>query len=99
MVRELSQEELRTALAAADRGMRFPWGSILAGAGIMGLATGIGLKFLDTGNATHVLIVCAAVFLYAQMIFLASVITSRQNAANARMLRAMELLDERLAQR
>lgn len=96
MVKELSQDELRAALAAADRGLRFPWSSIVVGASITALAVGFGLKALDWSNPTHVLIVCAVGVVYAQMTLLSGVIVSRQNAANARMLRALALLDERL---
>lgn len=99
MVKELSQEELRAALAAADRGMRFPWSSIVVGSALTAFAIGFGLKVLDWNNSTHVLIVCAVGVVYAQMTFLSGVVVSRQNAANARMLRALELLDERLASR
>ena len=99
MPNDLSQDELRAALAEADRGMRFPWGSILAGTAIMALATGFALKVTDLGDPTHVLIVCAAAFLFAQMHFIAGLIAARQNAANARMLRALELLDEQLSRR
>ena len=99
MPKDLSHDELRAALAEADRGMRLPWGSILVGAGVMALAVGFALKVADLGDPTHLLIVCVAAFLFAQMHFIAGLIAARQNAANARMLRALELLDEQLSPR
>lgn len=95
--RELSGEELRAALAAADRGMRLPYG-IIAIAMLITTAAITGIQRLaDWSNPTHVLIICAAAFLLGQMYFIAALIAARQNAANARMLRALELLEGRLA--
>ncbi|MEX2180048.1 MAG: hypothetical protein WD801_15135 [Gemmatimonadaceae bacterium] len=73
--------------------------SLGVGAALTGLAIGFDQKYFDSANPTHVLIVCAVAFLYAQTDFLAGVIASRQNAANARVLRALELFDDRLPQR
>ena len=95
MSKDLSPEELRAALAAADRGMRLPWGAILLSTGLAVVAIAVALRFADVRDDTHVLIVSAAIFLWAQMQLLAGIIATRQNAANARMLRALELLDER----
>ena len=99
MTRDLSQDELRAALAAADRGMRLPWAMIIGFGALTGLMVSLVLRVVNFDDHTHVLIIAAAGFLYAQMSFLAAVIASRQNAANARMLRALELLDERLSPR
>ena len=99
MTRDLSADELRAALAAADRGMRLPWAQIIIFAGLWTLAIGIALRFIDFADPTHVLIACLAVFMYAQTQFTAGLIATRQNAVNARLLRALELLDERLSTR
>ena len=95
----LSDAELRTALAEADRGMRLPYGGIMIGGGIAAFALGVILKYIDWGNTLQVLIVSAAGFLYGQMLAIVSIITARQNAANARMLRALQLLEERFVGR
>ena len=93
---DFSNEELRAALASADRHMRLPWLSILVATVAMGLATGFALKAADFANPTHVLIVAGFVWIFAWMFFAGSLLQSRQLAANARMLRALELMDERL---
>ena len=95
----LTEAELRAALAAADRGITLPYGMIIFGAGIAALAFGLILRFADWSNTTHLIVLAAAAFIYGQMIFALSVTTARQNAANARMLRALELLESRLAPR
>lgn len=94
-VEDLSEKELRAALAAADRGIRLSYGMIALAAAITALAIFVTLRVVDWSNTTHVLIICASGFLYSQMHFFASVITARQNAANARMLRALEKLESR----
>jgi hypothetical protein len=99
MTSELSQDELKAALAAADRGMRLPYVTLVVLGALGGTAIGIALKRIDWGDSTHVLIVCAVVFLYATTGALAGILQTRQNAANARMIRALELLDERLTPR
>ena len=94
---ELPRDELKAALAAADRGMRLPlWELTIVGA-IGGTAIGIALKHFDSGDPVHVLIACAVVLLYAWGQGTAGILQARQNAANARMLRALELLDEKLS--
>lgn len=95
MAKELTQDELRAALAAADRGMKMPWWPIVIASGVSALALGFALKVMRFEDPTHVLVLCAAVFLFGQMQLAAAIITSRQNAPTARMLRALELLDER----
>ena len=97
MKQELPRDELKAALAAADRGMRLPLLEIFIGGAIGGTAIGIALKRFDTGDAVHVLIACAVVVLYAWGQLTAGILQARQNAANARMLRALELLDGKLS--
>lgn len=96
---DLSEMELRQALAAADRGMRLPYGLLVIGGAISAFATSVAFRFADWQDATHVLIVAAAVFLFAQMVVAISIVAARQNAANARMLRALELLEDRIGPR
>ena len=93
---EFSSDELRAALASADRHMRLPYVAIVLLAGVAAIATGVGLKAADFSNPTHVLIVSASVWGWAWMMFGGFLLQARQLAANARMLRALELMDERL---
>ena len=91
-----SHDELRAALATADRQMRLPWASMVVGIAITGIATSIALRVADFSDPTHVLIAAAVAWLFGWIFFGLSLLQSRQLAANARMLRALELMDERL---
>lgn len=71
----------------------------MIGAGIAAFALAMIFKYVDWGNTVQVLILSAAGFLYGQMLAIVSIITARQNAANARMLRALQLLEERFVGR
>lgn len=96
MTKELGQDELKAALAAADRGMRLPYATLFVSGMVNAGAIAVAMRRVDWGNATHVLIVCAVVVLFTAMNLLAGILQARQNAANARMIRALELMDERL---
>lgn len=97
MKEDLPQDELKAALAAADRGMRLPMWELFAGGIIGGTGVSFAMKSFDSSDPVHVLIVCAVVILFAWGWTTAGILQARQNAANARMLRALELLDEKLS--
>lgn len=97
--RDYSNEELRAALAAADRDMRLPGVSMIMAVVPVSFATSIGLRVANFSDPTHVLILSAAVWLFGWIFLGGSLLQSRQLAANARMLRALELMDERINQR
>lgn len=94
--RDFSNEELRAALASADKQMRLPWLSMAMAMLPVALATSFGLEAADFSNPTHVLIVAGFVWLFGWIFLAGSLLQARQLAANARMLRALELMDERL---
>lgn len=94
---DLPQDELKAALAAADRGMQLPRWELFAGGIIGGTAISIAMRKFDPSDPVHVLIACAVVILFAWGWATAGILQARQNAANARMLRALELLDEKLS--
>lgn len=96
---EFPPDALRAALRQAERGIRLNYLVIFILGGLQALVLGWALKIADFSNPTHTLIVLAAAFLLLHGFFMAEVLTKRQDAMNARMLRALELLDERLAQR
>lgn len=96
--KSFSDEELRAALASADKHMRLPWVSMVMAMVPVAFATSIGLKAADFSDPTHVLIVSAVMWLFGWIFLGGSLLQSRQLAANARMLRALELMDERLGQ-
>jgi hypothetical protein len=96
--KDFSNEELRAALAAADRTMRLPYVAIVGLSIVAGLATAVALKVADWANPVHVLIVCVAVWLWAWQTLGGFLLQARQLAANARILRALELMDERLGE-
>ena len=95
----LTDVELRAALAEADKGMRLPYGMIMLGGAISAFAIAGLQQYFNWADPLHIIIVCAAVFLFGQMVAIVSIVTARQNAANARMLRALQLLEERFSGR
>ena len=95
----MSEAELRQALAAADRGIRLPYAVIIVGGAVSALFVSIMLRFADWANSTHVVVAAATAFLWCQMFISLSLVTARQNAANARMLRALELVEAEIARR
>lgn len=97
MPSDLTHDELKTALAAADRGMRLPYIGLFVFGGLSAFAVGVALRYLNFDDPTHIVITCAVVFLYCTMNLLAGLLQARQNAANARMIHALQLLDERLS--
>ena len=99
MTSNLSQDELKAALAAADRGIRLPYGMLVVAGILGGTSIGVAMPRIEWSNPTHVIIVCATVFIWGSMQGLAGILQARQNAANARMIHALELLDERITLR
>lgn len=94
--REFSPEALRAALQAAERNIRLNWIEIIGLAALQALILGYALKVADFGNPTHELIFLAAAWSFAHLHFVLSLVVRRQDAANARMLRALELVHEKL---
>lgn len=97
--KDFSSEELRAALAAADKHVRLPYIEIVLLVAIAAFATSFGFRAADFSNPTHVLVVAAFVTTWAWMFLGGFLLQSRQLAANARMLRALELMDERMSVR
>lgn len=96
---DFAPDALRTALRQAERGIRVNYVVIAILAGLEALVMGTVMRIADFSNDLHALIVLAATFLLLHAFFMAEILTRRQDAMNARMLRALELLDTRLAQR
>lgn len=96
MLEKEGEEQLRAALAAADRGMRLPYITVVVLSGIAALAVGVGLRHLDLSDPTHIVVACSVVLLFVTTQLTAGILQARQNAANARVIRALELLDDRI---
>jgi heme A synthase len=96
---DFTPDAVRAALRDADRHIRLNYLIIAALGGLQAFIAAWALRVLDFADPVHRLIVLGAAFVCVQMLLLAEILQSRQNAVNARMLRALELLDERLAGR
>lgn len=96
---DFSPEALRAALRQAERGIRLNWIVIAALAAVQALILGFAMKVADFGDDTHTLVVLGAAFVWVQVFFMLEILVRRQDAVNARILRALQLLDDRLARR
>jgi hypothetical protein len=97
--KEFHPDVLRAALREAERGIRINYGIIFVLAGLQALILGWAIKVANFSDPTHTLIALAVAFLVLHGFFMAEVLTRRQDAMNARTLRALELLDETLTHR
>lgn len=93
--KEMAPEEVRNALRRAERGIRVSYLQVALVAGLQALAIGFVLKVANFADPLHLLVVLVGALLFMQMFFFAIVFSARQDAVNARVLRALELLDER----
>ena len=93
---DFSPAALRAALATADKDMHRAWG-VWALAGVVFAFVGTPLReAVDWSQPTHRVIVLTGLWITALMLFSLFNLQLRQNATNARLLRAMELLHQRL---
>jgi hypothetical protein len=86
---------LQTVLAEAERRER--WGRIaLYGAALVeALLLGAALMVMDFGNDTHLLVFIMAMLSYTTLALGLAALGARMSASNARLLHAIQLLDER----
>ena len=93
---DFSPAALRAALAAADKNMQHAWVTwALAGAVFATVGSQL-QRALDWSQPTHRVIVLTSLWIAALILFSLFNLQLRQNATNARLLRAMELLHQRL---
>lgn len=93
---DFSPAALRAALAAADKNVQRAWVTWTLAGVVIGLVFDQLQRALDWSQPTHRVIVFTGVGLAALILFSLFNLQLRQNATNARLLRAMELLHQRL---
>jgi hypothetical protein len=86
---------VHTALAAADRRDRLSRLAIYAAAFIELLLLAAALMVMDFNDDTHLLILIIGILVYSTLGLGMAALGSRAAAADARLLRAIQLLDER----
>lgn len=96
---DFTSDALRAAIKQAERHIRINYIWIFLLAGLQALVLGYALKVADFSQSLHVLVVLGFAWLELQMFFILSILAARYDAFNARILRGLELLDERLAER
>jgi hypothetical protein len=88
---------VHAALAAADRRDRMSRMAIYAAAFIEMLLLAAALMVMDFHNDTHLLILIIGILVYSTLGLGMAALGSRAAAADARLLHAIQLLDERRA--
>ena len=86
---------VRAALDEADRRERGARLAVYAAAAVEALCLGLALLLMDFGNRTHLLMLVLAILTYATLALGLLALGARAGAANARLLHAIQLLDER----
>lgn len=86
---------MHAALAAADRRDRMSRMTIYAAALIELLLLAAALMVMDFDNDTHLLILIVGILVYSTLGLGLAALGSRAAAADARLLHAIQLLDER----
>jgi len=86
---------VRAALEEADRRERTSRRVLYAAAAVEVVLLAAALLVMDFGDATHVLVLILAVLTYSTLALGMVAIASRASAENARLLHAIQLLDER----
>ena len=86
---------LHAALDAADRRDRMSRLAIYAAALIEMVLLGLALMVMDFDNDTHLLILIIGILVYSTLALGLAAVASRAAAADARLLHAIQLLDER----
>lgn len=90
-----TESPVRAALEEADRRERTSRRVLYAAAVIEAALLGTALLVMDFGDPTHVLVLVLAVLTYSTLALGMVAIASRASAENARLLHAIQLLDER----
>lgn len=88
---------VHAALAAADRRDRMSRAALYAAALIEVVLLGLALMVMDFDNDTHLLIFITGILVYSTLGLGLAAIAARAGAADARLLHAIQLLDERRA--
>lgn len=92
---ELDPSPVRAALEEADRRERTSRRVLYAAAAVEVVLLAAALLVMDFGDATHVLMLILAVLTYSTLALGMVAVASRASAENARLLHAIQLLDER----
>ena len=87
---------VQAALAAADRRDRMGRLAIYAAALVEAVLLGLALMVMDFDNDTHLLILIIGILVYSTLGLGLAALGARAAAADARLLHAIQLLDERL---
>lgn len=87
---------LRAALDAADRRDRMARLALFGAALVEALLLAIALLVMDFDDRTHLLVFVLSILSYTTLALGLVVVGARSAAANARLLHAIQLLDERL---
>ena len=88
---------VHAALAAADRRDRMSRVALYAAALIEVVLLGLALMVMDFDNDTHLLVFITGILVYTTLGLGLAAIGARASAADARLLHAIQLLDERRA--
>jgi hypothetical protein len=88
---------VHAALDAADRRDRMSRLAICAAALVEAVLLGLALMVMDFDNDTHLLIFITGILVYTTLGLGLAAIAARASAADARLLHAIQLLDERRA--
>jgi K+-sensing histidine kinase KdpD len=88
---------VHAALAAADRRDRMSRAALYAAALIEVVLLGLALMVMDFDNDTHLLIFITGILVYSTLGLGLAAIAARASASDARLLHAIQLLDERRA--
>ncbi|HEX8696091.1 MAG TPA: hypothetical protein VF746_26985 [Longimicrobium sp.] len=88
---------VRTALAEADRRDRSARLAVYAAALVEAVCLAAALLLMDFSERTHLLMLVLAILTYTTLALGLLALGARASAANARLLHAIQLLDERLA--
>ncbi len=92
---ERSSAPVRAALDEADRRERTSRRVLYAAAAVEVVLLAAALLVMDFGDSTHVLVLVLAVLTYSTLALGMVAMASRASAENARLLHAIQLLDER----
>jgi hypothetical protein len=94
MTRHDTAAPVRAALDAADRHDRQSRMVLIGAAALEALGLGAALLLMDFGNRTHLLMLVLAVLVYGTLALGMLALSARMSADNARLLQALQLLDE-----
>lgn len=86
---------VQAALADADRRDRMSRLAIYAAALLEAVLLGLALMVMDFANDTHLLILIVGILVYTTLALGLMAVGARAAAADARLLHAIQLLDER----